>query len=161
MSAYRSDTPSAGDGGNKARFTEESAYKPLNHRAGKAGLFRRTCGEYSYAFCLHTRLRVPLASGLPCALCFRRAEDWEKPGQNLPRECGGVSFVIARSDEAIHLAACGAMDCFAPLATTRSGHRSTKSPAFPWGLSPMSPVCRLPLLSRVKVNRGAIRVRGG
>ena len=41
----------AGDGGNKARFTGESTYKPLNHRAGKAGLFRRTCGPNSYAFC--------------------------------------------------------------------------------------------------------------
>src|ERR1700761_2059548 len=38
----------AGDGGNKARLTRESAKETVKtNRAGKAGLFRRTCGDYA------------------------------------------------------------------------------------------------------------------
>jgi hypothetical protein len=42
-------------------------------RAGKAGLFRRTCGDELVCFLpLHTRLRVRKTPGLPCALRFRK-----------------------------------------------------------------------------------------
>jgi hypothetical protein len=34
----------AGDGGYQSPDTGEITYKPLNHRAGNAGLFRRACG---------------------------------------------------------------------------------------------------------------------
>jgi len=42
MLAHRAD-----DGGKKARLTEESAKKTVNHRAGNAGSFRPTCGDFA------------------------------------------------------------------------------------------------------------------
>jgi hypothetical protein len=47
---------------------------------------------------------VHRAPGFPCALCLREAEILAQLGRIAPRECGGVSGVIARSvsDEAIH-----------------------------------------------------------
>ena len=49
-------------------------------------------------------------------------------GRNASRECETVSTVIARSecDEAIHVSARGAMDCFASLAMTATGSRAQK-----------------------------------
>ena len=61
------------DGGYQARHSGEIAYKPLSHRAGNAGLFRRTCGDLLACFLhLHARLRVRRTPGIPCALFFLR-----------------------------------------------------------------------------------------
>jgi len=61
-------------GGKKGRFPGESAYKPSNHCAGKAGMSRlylsNPCAFFSTR--LHTVLWVPPAPGFPCALSFRR-----------------------------------------------------------------------------------------
>jgi hypothetical protein len=55
------------------------------------------------------------ASGIPRALLFfRAARYWQNPGE-MRRGIVEACLVIARSasDEAIHVSACGAMDCFA------------------------------------------------
>jgi len=69
------ENDSADDGGYRARYPGESAYKPSNHRAGNAGLFRRTCGGLLACFLsLCARLRVRQTPGIPCALVIRRRE---------------------------------------------------------------------------------------
>jgi hypothetical protein len=51
------------------RESTKEAVKTI--RAGKAGLFRRACGDLLACFLiLHARLRVRKASGFSCALCF-------------------------------------------------------------------------------------------
>jgi hypothetical protein len=74
-----------------------------------------------FVFISHARLRVHRAPGIPHALCSEGGNKW------IPRakkSCGENAVVcpvvIARStcDEAIHLSACRAMDCFAALAMT-------------------------------------------
>ena len=44
------------DGGKKARFTRESSEETVKTiRAGNAGMFRRTCGDYAYVLSLFAR----------------------------------------------------------------------------------------------------------
>src|SRR5712671_7749129 len=68
---------------------------------GMPGLFRCDRGDYARVLCFisHARLRVHQAPGIPCALCFLRANDFAKLGRVAPRECGVTSSnpVIARS----------------------------------------------------------------
>jgi hypothetical protein len=57
------------DGDKKARSPGRARNKPLNHRAGNAGMFGEPVVTNSCAFfTLRTRLRVRLAPGIPCAL---------------------------------------------------------------------------------------------
>src|SRR6266850_2095558 len=95
---------------------------------------------YLYArvhFCLrksHARPRVQQAPGLPRALYF---EEGRKLSSKPRTQCAARRrncihrHCEERSDEAIHLSACGAMDCFAALAMTatavivREGGRSS------------------------------------
>ena len=85
MSARRAGP--ADDGGYQARHSGEIAYKPLDHRAGNAGLFRRTCGDLLACFLhLHARLRVRQTPGIPCALvCFEGAKFMASPGRMASR----------------------------------------------------------------------------
>src|SRR5689334_20814499 len=54
----------------------ESAYKPLNHCAGKAGSLRLNLWFLTRVLStLHTRPRVQPASGLPCALSLKRDDE--------------------------------------------------------------------------------------
>src|SRR6266404_9516863 len=46
----------------------------------------------------HARLRVHQAPGIPCALCFLRANGFAKLGRIAPRGRGSMLVVIARSD---------------------------------------------------------------
>ena len=74
----------AGNGGKKGRFPGESAYKPSNHCAGKAGMSRlylsNPCASLYH---LHTVLRAQSAPGFPCALCQReRGEEIAELGRN-------------------------------------------------------------------------------
>jgi hypothetical protein len=94
MSALRArHAGSADDGGYQARHSGESAYKPLDHRAGNAGMFRRTCGDLLACFLhLHARLRVRQTPGIPCALVSRRREVF-----GIPRTHGvaaGITHVL-------------------------------------------------------------------
>ena len=47
----------------------ESTYKPLNHRAGNAGLFGWTCGDCRLLSFLQAGHGLRPAPGIPCALC--------------------------------------------------------------------------------------------
>src|SRR5439155_12454330 len=48
---------------------------------GVPGDFRCDRGDYARVLCFlsHARLRVHWASGIPCALCYLRADDFAKP----------------------------------------------------------------------------------
>src|SRR5215475_11559567 len=70
----------------------EIAYKPLNHRAGNAGMFRRTCGDLLACFLhLHARLRVRRTPGIPCALCSLEGHCLARLGHDMPRERESMS----------------------------------------------------------------------
>jgi hypothetical protein len=79
--SWRPDTPtlvsslreiSRSDGGNKARLTEETTKETVNHRAGNAGMFRPTCGDYAcvLSFFAHKAAGADEAPGIPCALRY-------------------------------------------------------------------------------------------
>ena len=61
----------ADNGGKKGRFPGESAYKPSNHCAGKAGMsglyLSNPCAFFLHFS--HTAMRAQSAPGFPCALC--------------------------------------------------------------------------------------------
>src|SRR5260370_5354457 len=63
------------------------------------GLFRCDRGDYARVLCLisHARLRVHWAPGIPCALCFLRAEGfYAQLGRIAPRDRGVVFEKMAR-----------------------------------------------------------------
>ena len=66
----------ADNGGKKGRFPGESAYKPSNHCAGKAGMSRlylsNPCAFFRYV--QHTAMRAQSAPGFPCALFKKREQ---------------------------------------------------------------------------------------
>jgi len=66
-------------------------------RAGNAGSFRRTCGDYARMLSLlHTRLRVRLTCpAFPAPSISDEGHDEAKPGQDMPREGDGVSRAFA------------------------------------------------------------------
>src|SRR5882724_8176854 len=68
---------------------------------------------------LHTRPRVQQAPGIPCSLCLEGQRSCKARAPCAARMQNCIN-VIARSecDEAIHVSASGAMDCFASLAMT-------------------------------------------
>ena len=80
----------AGNGGKKGRFPGESAYKPSNHCAGKAGMSRlylsNPCASLYH---LHTVLRAQSAPGFPCALCQREGQ---RIGATRAKTCRGNAF---------------------------------------------------------------------
>ena len=78
----------AGYGGKKGRFPGESAYKPSNHCAGKAGMSRLYLSNPCAFFSTHcTRvLRVPPAPGFPCALYSREGQRDAELGRRTRRE---------------------------------------------------------------------------
>jgi hypothetical protein len=85
---------SAGDGGKKARFTEEITKETVKAiRAGNAGRNRRDRGDYARVLFLfsHARLRARIerpAFPAPSLLGARRIR--HRPGAIAPREGGGV-----------------------------------------------------------------------
>jgi hypothetical protein len=94
---------------------------------------------------LHARQWVRRAPGIPCALfLLRDMRMMLTRTQSAPRECGGASWslrgaVVRRSskseggsDEAIHRAASGEMDCFASLAMTRSHYAAGAACCMRW-----------------------------
>jgi hypothetical protein len=42
---------------------------------------------------MHTRLRVLLSTGIPCALRFRKAVDFKNSGVSAPRECADATVI--------------------------------------------------------------------
>src|SRR5665213_1837736 len=81
-----------------------------------------TCGDYTRVLRLlsYARLRVHRAPGIPCALCLRASDKRIPRANDMRRDRGSMSQRHCERSEAIHVSACGAMDCFASLAITTS-----------------------------------------
>src|SRR5579871_4736591 len=63
----------AGDGGKKARSPGRARNKPSIRRAGNAGPFRLTCGDYACVLLhfAHKAAGAARAPGIPCAIFAR------------------------------------------------------------------------------------------
>ena len=105
----------ASDGGYQARTPGRARYKPQNHCAGKAGMFRRTC-IHSCAFCAFylareaagaTCIRLSLRPPRAKRICKTRALASRERiftffSVVIPRECGASSIPEAsRSSTAV------------------------------------------------------------
>ena len=76
---------------NKARYTEESAYKPSHHRAGNAGCFGEPVVTNLRVFYFYTQGCVS-CTGIPCALFLMRDETMHHPGAK--RAAGMWSHIL-------------------------------------------------------------------
>jgi hypothetical protein len=85
---------------------------------------RRTCYDLCAVFLLfaHEAFGCSLRPAFPAPSSFRKARLNAKSGRDRAAVMRAhVSFLViarSRSDEAIHVSACGPMDCFASLAMT-------------------------------------------
>ena len=85
----------ADEGGKKARSPGRARYKPVNHRAGKAGLppLNLYARVHFYPITAHTGPRVQRAPGLPCALLAERAASRRKP--RAPRAARSRTYILS------------------------------------------------------------------
>jgi hypothetical protein len=110
---------SRGDGVKQARSPGRARHRPLKplRRESRIASAGPVCSCACFCTILHTRPRVQRASGFPCALFFVEGKEFslQTSGGSRRGNAKVCHAVIARSpcDEAIHLSACCAMDCFA------------------------------------------------